>query len=59
MEAGISSIKFTGRQDLQYQEQSLNGSQKTVGIKSPEVMENSVSKLIRLMKLGQKVDVRT
>ena len=59
MEAGISSIGFTGRQDLQYQEQSLNGSQKTVSIKSPEVMENSVSKLIRMMGLGQNVDVET
>ena len=59
MEAGISSIRFTGRQDLQYQEQSPNVNQKAVSIKSPEVMESPVIELIRMMGLGQNVDVKT
>ena len=59
MEAGISSIGFTGRQDLQYQEQSPNVNQKAVSIKSPEVMESPVIELIRMMGLGQNVDVKT
>lgn len=59
MEAGISSIRFAGRQDLQYRGQSPNGSQKTESIKSPEVMESPVTKLIRMMGLGQNVDLKT
>ena len=59
MEAGISSIRFAGRQDLQYQEQSKNGVQKSVINKSPKVMESSVVKLIRMMGLGQNLDIKT
>ena len=56
MEAGISSIRFTGRQDLQYQEQAQNGVQKPVSTKSSELRESSVVKLIRMMGIGQNVD---
>ena len=58
MKAGISSIGFTSRLDLQYQKHLSNSTQKSVSQESIKVMESSVVKLIRLMGLGKNVDVK-